>query len=66
VLSFVALNAAVMLEFDRVHVAAAESTELAEKYGYLPARWLSHRAQWIEAQMGELERFERFSTETWS
>jgi class 3 adenylate cyclase/tetratricopeptide (TPR) repeat protein len=59
-LSFVALNAAVMLDFERVHSAAAEATELADRYGHLPARWVAHRANWIEAQLGGLEEFERF------
>jgi tetratricopeptide (TPR) repeat protein len=59
-LSFVALNAAMTLDFDLVHEAAEESTRLAERLGHIPARWLAHRSAFIEAQIGELEPFERF------
>jgi len=59
--AFVALTAPMMLDFDRSRAAAAEATELAERLGHLPARWLAHRSAWLETQMaGEFEPFERF------
>jgi tetratricopeptide (TPR) repeat protein len=59
-LAFVALTAAFMLDFDQANAAAAEATELAERLGHLPARWLAHRSTWLEAQTGDLDVFERF------
>jgi tetratricopeptide (TPR) repeat protein len=49
-----------MLDFEGSNAAAAEATALAERLGHLPALWLAHRAGWLEAQTGDLERYERF------
>ncbi len=60
-LSFVALTAPMMLDFPRSRAAAEEATELAERLGHLPARWLAHRSWWLETLMSaDLESFERF------
>jgi class 3 adenylate cyclase/tetratricopeptide (TPR) repeat protein len=60
-LSFVALTAPLALDFDTSRTAAAETTELAERLGHLPARWLAHRSSWLETEMSAdpqaLERF---------
>ncbi len=59
--AFVALTAPMTLDFERSRAAAAEATELAERLGHLPARWLAHRSSLLETQIaGDLEQFERF------
>ena len=60
-LAFVALTAPLALDLERSRTAAAEATELAERLGHLSARWLAHRASWLEVQMSDdPQAFERF------
>jgi class 3 adenylate cyclase/tetratricopeptide (TPR) repeat protein len=60
-LSFVALCSPMTLDFSTRKAAAAEATELAERLGHLPARWLAHRSGWLEMLMGaDLEGYEQF------
>jgi class 3 adenylate cyclase/tetratricopeptide (TPR) repeat protein len=61
VLSFVALDLAFTIDFERTNRIGAEAYELADRLGHFPARWLAHRSTWIEIQTGELERLERFA-----
>ena len=61
VLSFVALDLAFMIDFERTNRIGAEAYDLADRLGHVPARWLANRSKWIEIQTGGLDRLERFA-----